>query len=63
MAEYFRLYTRKGEGLVLGKLKIITLIEADWKCMMRMYLGEEEEEIIKGDSRFSKLNCSLRKNS
>ena len=44
----------KGKGFVLGKLRIITLIEADWQYIMRMYLGDGEEEIIENDSRFSK---------
>ena len=52
----------KGKELVLDKLRIITLIEADWQYMMRMYLGEEEEEVIEGDTRFSKSNYGSRKN-
>ena len=36
----------KGKGFVLGKLRIITLIEADWQYIMRMYLGDGKEEII-----------------
>ena len=52
----------KGKGFVLGKLRIITLIEADWQYVMRMYLDDGEEEIIETDNRFSKSNYGSRKN-
>ena len=52
----------KGKGMTLGKLRIIALIEADWQHVMRIYLGEEEEEIIESDTRFSKSNYGSRKN-
>ena len=52
----------KGKGMTLGKLRIIALIEADWQYIMRIYLGEEEEEIIESDTRFSKSSCGSRKN-
>ena len=52
----------KGKGPILGKLKTITLIEGDLQIMMRMYLNAPEEELIKGDKRFSKANYSSRKN-
>ena len=46
----------KGKGMTLGKLRIIALIEADWQFIMRIYLGEDEEEIIESDARFLKSN-------
>ena len=52
----------KGKGFVLGKLRIITLIEADWQYVMRMFLDDGDEEIIEDDSRFSKSNYGSRKN-
>ena len=52
----------KGKGMVLGKLRIITLIEADLQYLMRIFLGDEIEEMIETDSRFSSANYSSRKN-
>ena len=52
----------KGKGLVLGKLRIITLIEADLQYIMRIFLGDEDEEVIESDSRFWKANYKSRKN-
>jgi len=52
----------KGKGMLLGKLRIITLIEADLQYVMRIYLSDEEEEIIENDNRFSKANYGLRRN-
>ena len=52
----------KGKGMVLGKLRIITLIEADLQYLMRIFLGDEIEEMIETDSRFSRANCGSRKN-
>ena len=50
---------RKRKGILLGKLRVITLIEADLQHVMRTYLGDDEEEMIKNDSRFSKANHRL----
>ena len=52
----------KGKGMLLGKLRIITLIEADLQYLMRIYLGDEDEEIIENDSCFSKANYGSRRN-
>jgi len=52
----------KGKGMLLGKLRIITLIEADLQYVMRIYLGDDEEEIIENDCRFSKANYGSRRN-
>ena len=41
----------KGKGFVLGKLRVMTLIEADWQHLMRTCLGDSEEEIIETDNR------------
>jgi len=52
----------KEKGLVLGKLCIITLIEADLQYIMRIFLGNEVEEMIENDNRFSNANYGSRKN-
>ena len=52
----------KGKGMVLGKLRIITLIDADLQHIMGICLGDEDEEMIENDTRFSKANHGLRKN-
>ena len=52
----------KGKGMVLGKLWIITLIEADLQFIMRIYLGDEDQELIENDNRFSKANYGSRRN-
>ena len=52
----------KGKGMVIGKLRTITLIEADLQCIMRMYLNDEKEEIIEKDKRISHSNYGSRKN-
>ena len=46
----------KGKGILLGKLQIINLIEADLQCIMRTCLGDNDEEIIEKNCRFSKAN-------
>ena len=48
--------------MVIGKLRIIILIEADLQYIIRIYLGDEEEEMIESDNRFLKANYGLRKN-
>ena len=52
----------KGKGMVLGKLRIITLIEADMQNIMRIFLNDGDEEKIETDKRFSKANYGSRKN-
>ena len=52
----------KGKGMLLGKLRIITLIEADLQCIMRTCLGDNDEEIIEKDRQFSKANHGSRRN-
>ena len=52
----------KGKGMVLGKLRTMTLIEADLQHTMRMRLNDEEEELIEEDARTSKSNHGSRKN-
>ena len=53
---------RKGKGMVIGKLRIITLIEGDLQFLMRIYLGGDDEEMIENDNRFLKANYGSRKN-
>ena len=52
----------KGKGLVLGKLRTITLIEGNLQIMMQRSLSATENEIIEDDNRFSKANYELRRN-
>lgn len=52
----------KGKGMIIGKLRTITLIEADLQNIMRIYLDDEIEEKIESDERFSKSNYGSRKN-
>ena len=52
----------KGKGIILGKLRTITLIKADLQYIMRIYLEDLKEELIELDNRFSKLNYGSRKN-
>ena len=52
----------KGKGMIIGKLRTITLIEADMQYIMRIVLNDGEKERIKIDERFSKLNYGSRKN-
>ena len=52
----------KGKGMVIGKLRIITLIEGDLQFLMRVYLGGDDEEMIENNNRLSKANYGLRKN-
>lgn len=52
----------KGKGMVLGKLRIIASIEADLQHIMRTHLGDEDQELIENDNRFSKANCGSRRN-
>jgi len=52
----------KGKGMILGKLRTITLIEADLQYIMRIFLNDEKEERIETDRRVSKSNYGSRKN-
>lgn len=52
----------KGKGMIIGKLRTMTLIEADLQCIMRMHLDHDDEEKIESDDRFSKSNCGSRNN-
>jgi len=52
----------KGKGMILGKLRTITLIEADIQYIMRIVLNDGETERIENDERFSKSNYGSRKN-
>ena len=52
----------KGKGTIFGKLRTITLIEADLQCIMRACFSDDEEEKIEYDEKFSKANYGSRKN-
>ena len=48
--------------MILGKLRIIILIEVDLQYIMRIYLSDKSKELIELDKRFSKSNYRSRKN-
>ena len=50
----------KGKGPVRGKLRFMTLIEADMQIVIRIALSSEEEESIEKDERFSVENHGSR---
>jgi len=52
----------KGKEMIVGKLRMITLIEADLQNIMRIYLEDSDEEMIESDDRFAKSNYGSRKN-
>ena len=52
----------KGKGPILGKLRNITLIKGDMQIGMRISLGNNGQELIENDERFSKANFGSRKN-
>ena len=52
----------KGKGMIIGKLRTITLIEVDLQLLMRIYFEDSHEEMIETDKRFSKSNYGSRKN-
>ena len=51
----------KGKGPLLGKLRIIELIEGDMQIITRMYVGLRNDKNIENDSRLSKFNFGSRK--
>ena len=46
----------KGKGPVLGKLRIIELIEGDLQLIIRLHAGLRNNRNIEKDSRLSKFN-------
>ena len=50
----------KGKGPILGKLRIIQLIEADLQLIIRIFLGSRNKKAIEGDKRILKYNYGLR---
>ena len=52
----------KGKGQILGKLRIIQLIEVDLQLLMRIFLLAEDEENIENDERISKVNYGSHEN-
>ena len=51
----------KDKGPIIGKLRMIQLIEADLQLLMRIFLGSRIEGFIEKDNRISKFNFGLRK--
>ena len=51
----------KGKELILGKLRIIQLIEADLQLLIRIFMGSRNEDLIEKDHRISKSNFESRK--
>ena len=62
MGKVLDVILREGKGMILGKLRTITLIEADLQYIMRIFLNDGKEERIEIDMRFSKSNYGSRKN-
>ena len=62
MGKVLDVILREGKGMILGKLRTITLIEADLQYIMRIFLNDGKEERIEIDIRFSKSNYVSRKN-
>ena len=52
---------KKGKGIIIGELRTIALIKADLQHIMKLHLNDNEEELIKKDTRRSKSNYSLQK--
>ena len=52
----------KGKGSIVGKLRIIQLIEANLQLLMRIFLKGKNVESIEKDIRISKYNFGLWKN-
>ena len=52
----------KEKGLVLGKLRMITLIEGDLQIIIRRYLRADSQELIENNERFSTANYGSQKN-
>ena len=46
----------KGKGPILGKLRVIELIEGDSQALVRTYVGLRNDYNIKNDSRLSRFN-------
>ena len=51
----------KGKGPLLGKLRIIELIEGDMQIITRMHVGARNDENVEIDNRMSKHNFGSRK--
>ena len=51
----------KGKGQIIGKLRMITLIEGDLQILIRKYLRSESEKLNESDKRFLKAIYGSRK--
>ena len=51
----------KGKGLIIGKLRMIQLIEANLQLLMRIFLESRIEGFIEKNNRISKFNFGSRK--
>ena len=51
----------KGKGPIIGKLRTIQLVEADLQILIRIFIGERNNENIEIDSRLSKFNYGSRR--
>ena len=56
------LILEKSKGPILGKLRIMQLIEADLQLIMRLFAVERLDDSIKKDNRIEKTNHGLRLN-
>ena len=51
---------QKGKGPVLGKLRTMQLVEADFQLLIRIFLNERMVGLIETDERISKGNYGSR---
>ena len=51
----------KEKGALLGKLRVIELIEGDLQIIIRIYVGLRNDGNIRGDNRLSTFNFGYRK--
>jgi len=52
----------KGKGPILGKLRTIQLIEADFQLLMRVFIGSRNDENVAKEDRLSEFNYGSRHN-
>ena len=61
MVKKLNIVLEKGKVPVLGKLRVMQLVEADFQLLMRIFVNERIVGVIETDKRISKLNYWYRK--
>ena len=56
MVKKLNIVLEKGKVPVLGKLRVMQLVEADFQLLMRIFVNERIVGVIETDKRISKLN-------